>query len=45
MNERMAVILTASGFIAGVTVGGIAPIILLSGGLGFTIAEIINTIK
>ena len=42
MNTKIAYTLALSGIVAGITVGGITPIILLGSGLSFTIAEIIN---
>ena len=45
MNTKIASILTIGGFVVGTTVGGIVPIVLLSGGLGITVAEIINILK
>ena len=42
MNTKIAFTLTAGGFAAGLTIGGIIPVILLGSGLSFTIAEIIN---
>ena len=45
MNAKIATMLTVGGFVTGATVGGIVPIVLLSGGLGVTVAEIINILK
>ena len=42
MNTKIAFALTVGGFATGMTMGGMAPIILLSSGLIFSIAEIIN---
>lgn len=44
-TTKIATMLTIGGFVVGTTVGGIAPIILLSSGLGITAAEIINILK
>ena len=45
MNTKIAYTLALGGIVAGITVGGITPIILLGGGLSFTIAEIINILE
>jgi hypothetical protein len=45
MNTKIAFTLTVGGFATGLTIGGITPIILLGGGLSFTIAEIINILE
>ena len=39
---KIAIMLTVGGFVTGATIGGIAPIVLLSSGLGISVAEIIN---
>lgn len=45
MNTKVATILTVSGIGLGIATGGTLPIILLSSGLGVSIAEIINILK
>ena len=42
MNTKIAYTLALSGIVTGLTIGDIGPIVLLSSGLIFTIAEIIN---
>lgn len=44
-TTKIATMLAVGGFVTGATIGGIAPIILLSSGLGITVAEIINILK
>lgn len=45
MNTKLATILTVSGMATGLTIGGVIPIILLSSGLGVSIAEIISILE
>ena len=45
MNTKIAYTLALSGIVTGITIGGITPMILLGGGLSFTIAEIINILE
>ncbi|MBP3929912.1 MAG: hypothetical protein J6D47_10170 [Peptostreptococcaceae bacterium] len=45
MNTKLATILTVSGIATGLTIGGTIPIMLLSGGIGVSIAEIISILE
>lgn len=46
MNTKIAYTLTLGGMVTGIAIGGgIVPIVLLSSGLGITVAEIINILN
>ena len=46
MGTKLAYTLTLGGIVTGIAIGGgIVPIVLLSSGLGITVAEIINILN